>query len=708
MVHSSRLIQLLLKYGARPEYENWDKYLSSEQHAAHKTTKAFVVGDPGAGKSSLTMSLKIESKGGLSLLVNRVVKMTGVDEKTAGIVPHDICNEKYGRVTLLDFAGHKEFYSAHDTVLRSSLAGSQSAVFFLVVDLTYEDGKFKSNLLYWLGFIENQYPSDDLKPHIIVVGSHADRVNAADLRRKRALMKSLEDDGSFEKFQKSSDLFITLDCRYAESSSLTKLRSMFSEVCKSLQRSQHISFASHWYLVFLLDNFRHYKAISLGDLLAKSFDFSQDLQSMTESCEQLSAHGNLLFLKNQQSPENSWIVLDKPALLTRVSGSVFAPEGFQDYHQFATITGVVLFSKLASHFSDLDPDLVAHFLCHLEFCHEVTDPEILTLLQASSISSPSEERYFFFPALVSLEMPKNMWEPSDTFTDSYYTGWLLQCLKPEHFFTSRFVQVLLLRLAFTFGLEPTVPSMTYTPALERTCSVWKNGISWCDRLGVRVLVEVADQKQVVVLLSCHPAQEMTLVHVRSSIISKVLSTKEEFCPKMVVNESFLQSQDAAQYPLDEKNVKPVTMIELSKVIKEGSRFAVLNTREQVQIEKLLFFEPYADLGESILCEFFDKERPNYHEEIRDEFLYRIADKVLKKMNFFIELFETSPSRLDNEVDMAPSGETHKFVRVFQIWRDAQEEGSRSDLRKMLDQFSVFAGRNPLVSWKLTVLLWRLV
>ena len=81
MVHSSRLIQLLLKYGARPEYKNWEKYLSSEQHAAHKTTKVFVVGDPGVGKSSLTMSLKIESKGGLSSLVDRVKKMRGVDEK---------------------------------------------------------------------------------------------------------------------------------------------------------------------------------------------------------------------------------------------------------------------------------------------------------------------------------------------------------------------------------------------------------------------------------------------------------------------------------------------------------------------------------------------------------------------------------------------------------------------------------------------------
>ena len=200
------------------------------------------------------MSLQTQSEG-FSSLVNRFVQMTGIDVKTAGIIPHDIHNDKFGRVTLFDFAGQKEFYAGHDALLRNAMEGSQSAIFFIVVDLRDEDGNFKSTLLYWMGFIENQYASDDLKPHIIIVGSHADKVHAEDLRRKRALMKSLEDGGSFEKFQKAGDLFFTLDCRYAESSSLTKLRSTFSDVCTSLQRSQKTSFRNHWYLVYLLDKF---------------------------------------------------------------------------------------------------------------------------------------------------------------------------------------------------------------------------------------------------------------------------------------------------------------------------------------------------------------------------------------------------------------------------------------------------------------------
>ena len=669
---------------------------SQKDHPAQNTIKSFVLGNPAAGKSSLIMSLQTQSKG-LLTLVNRFVQMTGIDVKTAGIIPHDIHNDKFGRVTLFDFAGQKEFYAGHDALLRNAMEGSQSAIFFVVVDLKDEDGNFKSTLLYWMGFIENQYASDDLKPHIIIVGSHADQVNAEDLRSKRALMKSLEDGGSFEKFQKAGDLFFTLDCRYAESSSLTKLRSTFSDVCKSLQRSQKTSFRNHWYLVYLLDKFWHSNAVSLGDLLARSTEElvgSPDLQTIMESCEHLSAHGNLLFLKNQQCLENSWIILKKPALLSRVNGTIFAPEGFQEHLQIATITGVVLFSKLASQFSNLDPDMISQFLCHLEFCHEVTDPEVLSLLQAGDISSSPKERFFFFPGLVCLEVPKDVWEPSDRFSYGDHTGWLLQCLKPEQFFTPRFLQVLILRLIFTFGLELTTPSVSDTPALERRCSVWKNGISWSDRSGVRVLVEVSEQKQVILLLSCHSEKQTALVHVRSTLIKKVLSMKKEFCPKVVVEESLLPSQDAVRFPLDKSSLKPISFAEISKAVVEGSRFAVHGTTEHVDLEELLLFEPYADLGRSILCELFDKEQPNYHEKIDDKFLYCIANKSFKKINSFIELLKPLPSRLDEKKFQ---GDALKLVHVFQLWRQSLVVGSRSDLCNCLDQFSVFAGRNPLVS-----------
>ena len=58
-----------------------------------------------------------------------VLKVRDVDQKTAGIVPHDIENKEFGQLTLYDFAGQKEFYAGHDAVLRSAVSGSSAAIF---------------------------------------------------------------------------------------------------------------------------------------------------------------------------------------------------------------------------------------------------------------------------------------------------------------------------------------------------------------------------------------------------------------------------------------------------------------------------------------------------------------------------------------------------------------------------------------------------
>ena len=66
-------------------------------------------------------------------------------------------------------------------------------------------------------------------------------------------------------------------------------------------------------------------------------------------------------------------------------------------HQNISSTGVVPLSMIASLFPELDRDMICQLLCHLEFCHEITDPEILALLQAKTDTSPSN--FFSFLAL---------------------------------------------------------------------------------------------------------------------------------------------------------------------------------------------------------------------------------------------------------------------------------------------------------------------
>ena len=121
--------------------------------------------------------------------------------------------------------------------------------------------------------------------------------------------------------------------------------------------------------------------------------------------------------------------------------------------------------------------------------------EVLSQLHGSINASPSpEERYFFFPALVKLDIPPSVWRHNDQF--GYHSGWLLQCSKPEQFLSSRFLQVLLLRLAY--GLVETKTPLN-DQLFERNFHVWKSGICWSDQAGIEVLAEIIDQESIIVI-----------------------------------------------------------------------------------------------------------------------------------------------------------------------------------------------------------------
>ena len=184
-----------------------------------------------------------------------------------------------------------------------------------------------------------------------------------------------------------------------------------------------------------------------------------------------------------------------------------------------------------------------------------------------------------------------------------------------------------------------------------------------------------------------------LTFVRSQIIKRVLDTKRELCPKVVVKESFLHPKDAISYPLDLANVKVITMNEVVHAVVEG-KLGVLDSENQMVDLKsgLLCFEPYIGFEQSILSEIFkDDQAP-----IDDGFLFKIAKCMHKNTDYIIELFKTCPIRLANLMDRAPPGDVHKLVRVFQLWKEEMgAEATRYNLRKQFDRFSVFAERNPL-------------
>ena len=134
----------------------------------------------------------------------------------------------------------------------------------------------------------------------------------------------------------------------------------------------------------------------------------------------------------------------------------------------------------------------------------------------------------------------------------YYCGCILKYSRSEQFFTSRFLKVLILRLAFSFALVTTSDDTDATiPVLQQKCSVWKNGIFWGDNKGIEALFEVvADNKSAVILMRCTMRQALLpFLKLWSCIICKVLVAVSEFCAEVDASEFFLDPFETQQYPI---------------------------------------------------------------------------------------------------------------------------------------------------------------
>jgi len=691
-------------------YQQLSKQLPSSFPAkpAQPVVKAFVVGDPGAGKSTLTKALQTENRG-LSYIANRVLKVTGVDQKTAGIVPHDVESKKFGRLTLYDFAGQKEFYASHDAVLRSAVSQPTAAVFLIVADLRASDKEFTERIQYWLAFLENQRVSAVAKPHLIIIASHADQLKGAEIEGKRRIVESLQQSPAFSDFHYAG--FVAMDCRYSRSSSMSQLRQYLAKSCEEIRSTVEMSDRSQFFLVYLQSKFGDCPAVQLSQISAAIVNESEEdpmfgplvacipyeiRSDLSQVCDELNGRGNILFLKSSLSSESSWIILNSEALLS-VTGTIFAPEDFRQHQDLATSTGVVPFARIVRHLPpDLDPNMIVDFLCHFEFCHKIADKVLSILLQnqfteADAISfDGSTDDFYFFPGLVSIEVPSGVWE-GGAMCD-YHCGWILQCNRSGQFFTPRFVQVLLLRLAFSFT-ELAPKGSNSLPSLQTRCSLWKSGICWENKHGVETLVEVGEgSRRVAVMWRCPKDREVECANQRCDTICKVLQAREEFCPKVTLSEFYLRSSDSKEYPpRPSSELALINMVEVVNAIADAKPCVKDSNGNVIALTELLGFEPYAFLGQHIIKEIFDEHKTQEH--ISDEFLHSIADRNYHEFDHFKKMLEISTASADSPATQTPSGE---MARLLLSWRE-KSKGSRQCLHQKLNQFSVFAGRNPLVS-----------
>ena len=718
LARGTNTIRCLLQNGAKSE-KMYSEFLPEKSvPPTPPAITVIMVGDKGAGKSTLTKALMTEKKG-ISRLTARLTKVGGVTARTAGIECHQIHSQHIGNLRIYDIAGHREFHSSHDTVIRSASSG---AIFLFVVDLTATESNLQSTVFFWLSSLQSLVSSDcdeSCKPHLLLIGSHADRLaSKSDLKRKEELI--IKACSSVSKLHVAD--FIAVDCRYSRSPSLAQLRKQIFEIQQLKQADLSVTFHHHCFFIYLIQMCGNQPGVQLGTVVKNILleigqkesavhlaVLPRNLSSANKTCNELSRRGIILYMQKEQL-EDSWVFVERETLLRKVNATIFAPMDFPEHKSLAIHTGVVPFKKICDHFraiketNHMEIELLLQFMIHMEVCREINDPDMLELL-AINYPDYKEDRHFLFPGLITesiegvqnVTSAKKLWQPSPGITYSPHNScWVLKCRGTQHYFSSRFLEVLLLRLAFKHTL-PANPHDEGTAILgyKQACTLWKNGMRWSSTPFIEGLVNV-DDHQVAVFMRCREGKEGALAHTRSQVIVEVLTAKEEFCSSTETAELFIPNP---MFPINTDIFVP--LVNVTNSITWHKEGVISSDNTTIELHHLLHFEPYMYLPTNCLFDLFSIHRQP--RTLTQPFINSFAAAIVKlSANNFCNSFNdfcTMFGVCSLEVQSTSSHRYQQTQNMFHAWQE-KTDGTYQCLREHMDKYSVFSGRNILVSLKI--------
>jgi hypothetical protein len=405
---------------------------------------------------------------------------------------------------------------------------------------------------------------------------------------------------------------------------------------------------------------------------------------------------------NETDFENSWLIIDKAVLISKL----FETFESTTFRMLPSNNGILSFSMM----SDLEPlkiynsDMFIRFLCHLEYCKEISDQETLQTITNSAYANLTSERSFFFPILAENSAPEGVWG-GDADTFGYHCGWILQCTKPDQFFTSKFLRTLILRVMFCNTYLG--PSGATIPIFLK-CSLWKGGISWGNIFGAESLVEVLpNNKAVLFLMRCRDTNLAKCMEHRATIIYQIRKCANEFCGTLKTRESLIFPSLVKKYPICSTpseflfDIEPLAFAIVNITSVEQPYASSLTGTNTIPIRSLLMFEPYFELSALIIQEICNINNPRYISCLTDDFLLHFA-KQIRNNSIFIGMI-TQILYEYRIVDTNVDNLLNKLVE----WRDTYHI-TYQQLHKCIDRFSIFAGLNILVCLRLLLLILLLL
>ena len=595
-------------------------------HPIDSYVNVLLVGNPGAGKSTLSHVINDTATG--SIVLGSFRNVGGVVPCTAGIIPYKLQHRTLGNIILHDFAGHSEYYSSHSAVIENLLQGS-GGVFLIVVNILEKEAV--KQLHQWLIVVRNEAQKALNECHVIVIVSHVDEIsNPVERKRKEEIQEIIVR-------ERCDSVF--LDCRKLGGSSVDSFFNKLSIAYESIRSTSGRNLSLYCHMIYGLLEERKENIMTLSDVMSATkgnneYNLSDKREDILDALHSLHSTGLISVLKSE---DKVWVVVNKGILLTEVDGILFAPETFKEHVDIASNTGIVSVSGLTRLFPKYDPDLLICFLKNMELCQEM-NPSFLRMTNLHQLAVEEEEeggtekrgeRLLFFPCLLSSDRPKKMT------SEVYQFGWCLQCTREHDFFPPRYFHVLSLRLAYKKALPQEDDN------LNRYCTFWKNGLYWFNGHGVGSLVEIVDESQcVLVMMSCEKGYSDNMVSLRKDVIGEVMSVYKESCPSLEVKEFVIDPKELA-YPVNTPRERTLyDVCGLLSAIKEGRPFLV-SDKGHKELKEILPDESLSDISNLSLLGGPDiKVRINTH-KLFDTLIQALIIKRSHLKTIFISYQTTS-------------------------------------------------------------------
>ena len=500
----------------------------SDFHEAIKQAVSFttrktlcIIGNAEGGKSTLIASLQAESNSLLGKIVNRFRRVDDRRNRTAGIEPVPHSSQKYGEVLFFDFAGQDDYHGPHQMFMESLLSKpSVSMTLLLVIKVTEPEDAILHQLHRWLTPVALMSTTAS-PPHVIVIGSFLDKVQSKPEATGKLMRRIEATKSNLEELPLRFVGTCFLNCRQPQSEGIDQLCSFLQELPIPEFSTLRTGYSLAWILSQIKLSIK-FQAVQLREFSRwiedNKANLPQIIPAPEEVCRDLSAAGYALYIPNRETPSKSWLVLDLPAILHDVYGTLFA-QSKEIVNEF----GLLHCRCLAELFPHMDLVMIEQLLISLEFCIPV-DPSILDVDLSKLTHSKEASGWRFFPSLISTK-PSQSHSKVLPKQNVHCLCWQLRTSR-KHSISARILQTILLRLAAYF----VVKHRNEEGVQQHYCSIWWNGITWQSTVGVSVTVHITNNRVIQVTATSKIAD--VLHEYLSHIISDILSTVRRLSPNL--------------------------------------------------------------------------------------------------------------------------------------------------------------------------------